>query len=232
MSTSNELLKLTVRECLPQMRCIDKNTRMRLEADYNIVISTEFASVAVAKLLIQECAKIVTNRKTEKNPGTMVISDIIELGAEYMETEEAEKIGNYNPTLKFTDEVHAKIIAGTKLARESTIKAGSNISESVALKYSEKDMETAGSKGIIIFNNDFKKDLERPSLFYTIATIFLEELVNYMIDNSTPGENNTIEIDNLIIFGIYYAEDIKGAFALPGQLLKLQIKNDSSTEDE
>jgi hypothetical protein len=227
----SKLSLIPIRENLRELELIDTIARLRLERDHNIVIEDTGLVITIAYRFLELATKLVASKKNDKSDYKLNVLSLFEIGATYMETQEAEKFGNYNPIVSFLDDVKEKIIKKEKLSRVFDKRDDDRVSViKPTVAVSELGDVAIDTVDVLLHEN--RIDIKSGEVIITITIVFLEELINWLMDNHIPGNDLVISFSQLVEFGISYEDDTLFPFITPGQEMKLIIKNDEDTEED
>ena len=74
--------------------------------------------------------------------------------------------------------------------------------------------------------------VDRGHLATTIAAVYFESTINWLIQNQIAGESKELNFCNVITLGVTYEDGELVPYIRPGEELKLEIKNDDENVAE
>jgi hypothetical protein len=227
----NTAIYVPLRESRDNIEKIAAKALARLTDECYIVIGVPSAAYTVAYRCLETAIRFVAEKKSEAETYVLNFYDLFDIGVSYMATDEAEKDGNYTPIFTLRPNVAEKIKKNENINRGFGINTD-EITKYIQYKENSSEITQILNRSVKILDESNKIACGQANVAGTITAVFFEEVLNWMATNMVHGEDISINFVHLVEFGITYEDNTITPYAVPGQEMKLIIKNDSETEEE
>lgn len=222
-------MNIPIKENLKEITEVAEKAILRLEREYAIVCGADIEPIIrIAFTHLDQAVKYIAENRSDNKDGivsSLNYYNLFTMGVSYREIADGEKEGNYTPFVKLSDYVINAFNKGESITREYEPGVPSVIKPS-------DDVNVLEKIGVLTYNC-LKEDVDtrRGAIASSIAVIFFEELLNWLMVNHVTGEETIIGFSH-IEFGVAYEDDKMLPFAAPKITMKTGTKNDDDTEDE